>query len=62
VIVIRASVELHNFDWYVTVGSGMAGETDLSHLNNDITKCIICLNVDRVVTVCVFSTSVESSM
>jgi hypothetical protein len=37
------------------------GETDLSH-SNDITKCIIMSNVDRVVTVCVFSTSVESSM
>ena len=50
------------FDWYVTVGSGMAGETDLSHLDLSIRKCIICLNVDRVVTVGVFSTSVESSM
>jgi hypothetical protein len=42
----------YTFDWYVTVGSGMGEETDLSHLNNDITKCIT--NVDRVVTVCVF--------
>jgi hypothetical protein len=40
VYVIRASVELHKFDWYVTVGSGMGEETELSH-SNDITKCII---------------------
>ena len=49
------------FDWYVAVGSGLAGETDLSHLDNDITKCIMCLNVDRVVTVCMFF-SVKSSI